>query len=867
MDEDVDLQDVEEPILDDAPDITDEDDLDDLIEDLEADDKHTKYAEFFENIADDVPEDVETELVTMLLDRIDEDDEAQTEANKLYEEGLRRTGMSKDAPGGAGFEGASRAVHPILAELAIDCSSRLLRELLSQQDIVKIDVDGKMTPERWKQASRKQKLLNEQLRDPEYAFEASFEAMTTQAPINGDQYIKIYYDENLGHPRFEFVPSDQIIVAATASSFESAQRKTHSLKVNLADFEERVASGTYRDLGVPITGDVEDKTGPEQQTEKISGVDPDDSAEDGVKLVYECHCRIDWSKYDNAKDADAAQASGRAAPYIATIDVASRRLLALQRNWRYGDNKYRERRHFVQAKFLPWRGPKGIGLVHLIGSLSGALTGTVRALLDAAHIQNSPTALKLRFGQVASQNQSIDIGQVNEFTADGNVTDIRQMFMPLPFNGPSTVLVSLLGDLDKLARGVVRTMMDDMGQNQAANAPVGTTLSRVEQGLMVFSSIFLRFHRVVKQCAEILAELNYLHLEDIELTPEQVGDEVATRDDFDITDDVFPVADSNTFSTAQRLSQLQGVLQLAQQQPDLYDMQAIHKRLLHLMKVENIKELVPPRQDQKDENPVTENVKLSMGQPAFALPDQDHEAHLKVHLDFTMSPIFGMNPMFQAQLLPMMLDHLKNHLTLGYAQAMLEQVNNYLPVPLEDLMEEDADLMEKVSQLLAATSDKALKEVQETLTPYTEAIQKLTALYQQMQAQMPQPIDPVQAQLQLGQQQAQVMIESKKIDSQVQLSEQNRKTQQDVVKAQEADKKLQLDEKRLRLEAEQATQELAIKQAALAQDGDQAELNAETEILKNVQDNQTAIQITEGKIAAGMAAGNLTTGDGINPGG
>jgi len=848
---------------------------------LDAEDEQEDYESFYaENLADNVNPSVETQLVTFLVDRIQEDKEAQEEADKLYEEGLRRTGLSKDAPGGADFAGASRAVPPIMAELALDCSSRIIKELLCHDHIVKVNVSGKFTPERWKKSKRKEKRLNEQLRDPDYNFEASFESMTTQAPLNGDQYLKWYYDEDLGHPRCEFVPSDQLIVQSTASSFGSASRRTHWQKLNESEYMSRVRSGSYRELQyISFDGSSgTEQTGPEIQTEKISGVQPDFSADEGVREVYECECLLNWEDFGgSAEEIDPEASDTKATPYIVTIDVEAGGLLAVRRNWRKDNPLYRARKHFVQVKFLPWRGPKGIGFIHLIGSLSGALTGTVRALLDSAHIQNSPTGLKLKFAQATSKNYDINIGQINEIEADGSVTDIRQLIMPLPFNGPSPTLVQLMGDLDKLARGVVRTVIEDTAEGNPANMPVGTALSRVEQGLIVYSSIFRRFYKAVAESTEILSELNYLHMDDVVLTEQDDQDDVAVRDDFEDISDITPVADPNTFTTQQRLSQMQAVLQLAAQAPEFYNIQALHRRVLELMKVDGIKELMPDRNDQKDENPVTENVKMSMQQPAFALPDQDHEAHLKVHLDYMMSPLFGMNPIFTAQLIQPMIEHLKQHLTLGYAQLMLAQVNQYLPVPLEELLEDDAQLMEKVSTLLASQSEDALAKANEVMQPYAEKLTQLIQLYQQMMASQPQPMDPVAAQLEISKQTNEANLQAVQVNSQVQLAEQNRKVQADIAKAQTDDKKLQLDAEKIALDKQKAEAEAARAQQELqlGQDLDQAKLQQEANLANqdvemrsaiNEADNQTALQITEMKLEAGESGGNLSTGGGINPG-
>lgn len=867
--------------------------LDELEDESVPDESLMEFDQFYENLALDLETGQDATLVQHLLERFKQDKEDQSEADKLYQEGIKRTGLGKEAPGGAGFEGASRAVHPILAEIAIDSSSRLLRELLPPTGPIKVDIDGKVTPERTRQCLRKEKYLNRQFQDPEIGFEPAMESLSTQAPLNGDQYLKGFYDELLEKPRFEFVPSDQMIVQSTAPSFDAATRKTHILKHNVIDYDELVKKGVYRDLELTDSDtrgsyNVE-KTAAEQSSEKVIGVQPDETdSQRDIKVSYEMHVRLRLDQF-GLGDLDPLSA-GKPAPYIVTIDPDNQQIVGLTRNWLMGKKTRKTRRHFVQFKYLPWRGPKGIGMIHLIGSLSGAMTGAVRALLDAAHIQNSPTALKLRFAQASSQNQQIEIGQVNEFEADGSMDDIRKIFMPLPFQGPSPTLLDMLGKLDGLARGVVRTTLDDMtGEEQSKNMPVGTAQARIEQGLMVFSSIFGRFHRGVKQCGELLSELNYLHMQDEELTDEDEADSLAVRGDFADNEDVLPVSDPNMFTNMQRLAQNQAILNLAMSMPDLYDIKAIHTRILELMKVPNLKEIMPEREDQKDENPVTENVKLSLGQPAFALPDQDHLAHLKVHLDYASSPMFGQSELFAMSLLPAMLDHAKHHFSLAYAQIILEAVNAELPMSIEEIQEDHPMVMEGVSQILALKSDDAIAIATQKLAPYQ---QQLIELQQLVSKLMPPPMmDPVQAQLKIADQESkdnqmktQADVQNKQVDSQVKL-------QTVAITQQTKEKELSLKAQEMQLKAKEhqdkqavAAEELALKQqssvadhlateeqldleeASIAQRDQANQRDAQVELTKNMQDNQTAIYITEERLKSDKSGGNMKNGNAINPG-
>ena len=72
--------------------------------------------EFYANLAEEFDEALLDELAYEYIDLIEVDREARKERDKQYEDGLRRTGLGKDAPGGATFDGASKVVHPVMAE-------------------------------------------------------------------------------------------------------------------------------------------------------------------------------------------------------------------------------------------------------------------------------------------------------------------------------------------------------------------------------------------------------------------------------------------------------------------------------------------------------------------------------------------------------------------------------------------------------------------------------------------------------------------------------------------------------------------------------------------------------------------------------
>jgi len=119
--------------------------------------------EFYENLAEVFGDDVLGSIAIEYLDYIDVDKESRKERDKQYEEGLRRTGLGKDAPGGATFDGASKVVHPVMAESCVDFAASAARELLPSDGIVKSQIFGGTNKARAEVADRKVNFMNWQL--------------------------------------------------------------------------------------------------------------------------------------------------------------------------------------------------------------------------------------------------------------------------------------------------------------------------------------------------------------------------------------------------------------------------------------------------------------------------------------------------------------------------------------------------------------------------------------------------------------------------------------------------------------------------------------------------------------------------------
>lgn len=684
--------------------------------------------DFYENLADSISAYDLSGIASKYIELVEKDKDAREGRDKQYEEGLRRTGLGQDAPGGASFMGASKVVHPIMAEGCVDFAARAIKELFPPDGPVRSKILGEVTEQKTQIAERKRDYMNYQLTEKIEEYRDEEEQLLTQLPLGGSQYMKIWYDESKKRPCAEFLPIDNVYLPFAAANFYTASRVTEVNDITQDDFEARVSSGLYIDLDIYRASQEPEESSPEKANNRIEGRKSESENIDGVRRVFHIYT---WMELE-----DDQQSKGERAPYILMIDDLSSEVVGLYRNWEDGDELMSKLDWIVEFKFIPWRGAYAVGLPHLIGGLSAALTGALRALLDSAHINNAPTMLKLKGGKVSGQSIVVEPTQVTEIEGAPGVDDVRKIAMPMPFNQPSAVLFQLLGWLTDAAKGVVTTAEEKIA-NVTSNAPVGTTQALIEQGAAVFSAIHARLHTSQARVLKIIGRLNRWYLDD---NPDEMSRELGvTSKDFEKNSDVVPVSDPHIFAESQRYAQVQALAARAQANPDLYNRLAVEKRILKQIKLPDINEVLPDPQDVKEMNPALENVAMTLGKPVGAFPAQEHLAHLQVHLDYAKDPMYGANPIMAPVFIPAMLEHLKQHLTLWYLNSMDKYASDALGERFDILKVQP--VIQEAQKLLAASSQHVHMDTQQQFAGVVPVMQQMIQTIQQLKAQQ-QPTDP-----------------------------------------------------------------------------------------------------------------------------
>ena len=767
--------------------------------------------DFYANLADELSTFRLDKLATQYLDLIEKDKEARKERDKQYEEGLKRTGLGHDAPGGAQFQGASKVVHPVMAEACIDFESRAIKELFPPDGPVRTNILGKVTEEETKRAERKRDFMNWQLTEQIEEFRDEQEQMLTQLPLGGSQFLKLWYDDRKKRPCAEFVPIDNILLPFSAANFYTAQRVTEVQDITQQEFESRMSAGLYRDVTFTRASMEPEPTSPEKANNKIEGRQWSDDT-DGLRRVFHIYAFI--------AEEDDSYSKGELAPYILMIDENNSEVVGMYRNWEQGDEAMAKLDWMVEFKFIPWRGAYAIGLPQLIGGLSAAITGGLRALLDTAHINNAATMLKIKGAKISGQSQTVEVTQVTEIEGAPGVDDIRKIAMPMPFNPPSEVLFKLVGFLTDAAKGVVTTSEEKIAELNA-NTPVGTTQAMIEQGSKVFSAIHARLHDSQSRVLKVLQRINRWYLEEM-----RMGDIVQEldirREDFNRNTDVIPVSDPHIFSETQRMAQTQAVMAYMDKYPDLFDRRAVVSRALKQMKIPNVQELMPATAEPMEINAAEENAAMTIGRAAFAYPHQNQLAHIQSHLDFALNPMLGSNPIIAPAFLPAFLEHFKQHLMLWYLGHMNGYVEESLGRPVKDY--DIAGITGEIDKLYALASQHTQMDAKEAFAKVMPAMQQILETVQKLK---PKP----------------QMDGSDQVILQTSMAETKRRAERDV-------KELAIQEERLKNDALGKNREQQIKIALNASDNlteeriKTAELTQDAEILKSEQE-QTALAAQE----------------------
>ena len=653
------------------------------------------------NLADFIEDSDLEEMASDLVEDFDSDRTSRKEWSRSYVKGLDLLGMKieeRTQP----WEGASGVFHPLLSEAIVRFQAQAMGEIFPAAGPVRTKVVGKQTKEKNEQSKRVEHEMNYMLTEEMTEYRDEMEQMLFRLPLAGSAFKKVYYDPIMERPCSMFVPAEDFVVSYGASDLMSCSRYTHVMKKTENQIKELQVNGFYRDIELPDPS--RDDTDIQDKYDEMEGSDTVYD-EDDRYTILEMHVDLDMPEPFEDKD-------GLARPFIVTIDKSSRTILSIRKNWYESDEKKNKRQHFVHYRYLPSLGFYGTGLIHLIGGLAKSATSILRQLIDAGTLSNLPAGLKARGLRIKGDDSPLMPGEFRDVDVPGGA--IRDSITFIPYKEPSSVLYQLLGNIVEEGRRI-GSIADVQVGNMNPNAPVGTTLALLERSMKVMSGVQSRLHAALKKELRILAKCIHDFMPS-EYAYEIEGDFSRTQD-FDGRVDVIPVSDPNASTMAQRVTQYQSALQLAQQAPQLYDMGKLHRQMLEVLGIQDADSIIKLPEDIKPKDPVAENMAIMKQEPVKAFKYQDHEAHIAVHTAAAQDPkiqqIIGQSP-FASAIQNALAAHITEHVAFQYRAEIEQQLGVPMPdedKPLPDSVEEE--LSRITAKAASAVLEKSKKEVAE----------------------------------------------------------------------------------------------------------------------------------------------------------
>ena len=554
---------------------------------------------WFGNLVDKIGQGELGRISSDLLRGIEDDLDSRREWVEERAQGIRLMGLRVNVPGvqgavdGAPVEGMSRVNHPLLQEAVLRFQANARSELLPTDGPIKIrndNNDAQVDEDRIANALEKD--LNHYLTSTASEYYPDTDRMLLMLGFGGTAFKKVYFCPLRNRPVSESVDADDLIVNNAATDLKNAKRVTHRLMMNSSTVRRMQILGVYKDISLH-TADQPKEDAVREEKKAQQGVSPNNyRPEDRYREIYECYCELDVVGFEHRHK---GKDSGLEIPYRVTIDVSSREILSIVRNYDEDDKELpTAKQSIVKYTFVPGFGFYDVGLLNILGNTTNAATAAWREMLDAGMYANFPGFLIADIG--ARQNTSImrvPPGGGAQIKTGGN--QLKDMILPLPYKDITSGLMNLVENIVATGQRVGGTAEVAVGEGKQ-DAPVGTTLALIDGATKILNSVHKRLHAAQTEEFRLLVECFKENPESFwqkNRTPAYPWDEqtfLTALEDNELT----PQADPNTSSSTQRYMKVWALMQLQAALPQIYDPIKIHTMAIQALGFGNPEQFFAP---------------------------------------------------------------------------------------------------------------------------------------------------------------------------------------------------------------------------------------------------------------------------------
>jgi chaperonin GroES len=475
------------------------------------------------------------------------------------------------------WPGASNVKYPLLSTAAMQFAARAYPSLVpSDGRIVKAkalgkDPDGSKTDI----AEAVSLYMSWQLMNEMDNWEEDMDRLLIMLPIIGTMFKKTYWDPVKKVNCSRLVLPSRLIVDYWTKSLCEAERISELLEMSPRKVKERVMSKMWLDV------DLGQATMPEGK------MNPPALDEITPYEFVEQHTYLDLDKDDYRE------------PYIVTFHRKTGKVVRIAPRFDEdtiftddeGDlQKIEAIEYYTKFGFVP--NPDGgfydIGFGVLLGPLNESVNTLINQLIDSGHLSSLQSGflgkgLRLRMGE-----QRFQPGEWKVVNATGD--DLKKQIVPLPAAQPSQVLFELMGSLVTSGKELASVAEIFVGKMPGQNTPATTTMASIEQGMKVFTAVYKRIYRALKEEFEKLYRLNSIYMNETEYA--DVVDMRVNRSDFDAkSHQIVPGADPTAVSQTERLLKAQGLLELLPMAPGMLNPVEVFRRVLEAQEQPNMEAL------------------------------------------------------------------------------------------------------------------------------------------------------------------------------------------------------------------------------------------------------------------------------------
>lgn len=485
----------------------------------------------------------------------------------------------------------SNVVFPLITIAALQFCARSYSNIIQGADVVRYRVPAEdPTGELDVRAQRISKHMSWQVLEQDSSWEEQHDRLLINLGIVGTNFIKTYYSGNLRHNVSELVQARDLVIDYYATSVEASSRKTHVIPLHRNEIYEKAMDGVFSDVIDEAWFKTAAKTRQANpEADSRHGVSPGEPDMDTPFTGLEQHCLLDLDE------------DGYSEPYIVTIEESSRKILRIvarfdreedvDRNSAKRIRKIHPTEYFTKYSFIP--SPDGgiydIGFGTLLGPLNESVNAGINQLIDAGTMSNSTGGFLGRGAKIRGGTYTMAPWEWKRVDSTGD--DLRKNLVPHQVREPSAVLFNLLSLLINYTDRISGSTDIMTGGNPGQNTPAQTSNNMIEQGMTVYSMIFKRVWRSMKDEFKKLHRLNAVYLPP--RTKFGSGQSFILQEDYKSDGElVVPVADPRVASSSLRMFKAQKISERASMTAG-YNMVEVERNFLRSMDIEGVEKFYP----------------------------------------------------------------------------------------------------------------------------------------------------------------------------------------------------------------------------------------------------------------------------------